>query len=64
MQEIKKFNGDFIQWLKQKLDPEGQKKAKQEEALKKKRLETKISLEKSDKKKKKEFRITSKNETV
>ena len=55
MQEIKKFNGDFIQWLKQKLDPEGQKKAKQEEALKKKRLETKISLEKSDKKKKKEF---------
>lgn len=39
MQEIRKFNGDFIEWLKIKIDPEGQKKEKQEEALKKKKEE-------------------------
>ena len=28
MYEMKKFNGDFIDWLKKKLDPEGLKKEK------------------------------------
>lgn len=35
MYEMKKFNGDFITWLKKKLDPEGLKKEKKLEEKKK-----------------------------
>jgi len=49
MYEMKKFNGDFITWLKKKLDPEGLKKEKKlEEKKKQEQTGLKPSNEDSD----------------
>jgi len=46
---MKKFNGDFITWLKKKLDPEGLKKEKKlEEKKKQEQTGLKPSNEDSD----------------